>query len=141
MGPPSASSLVWPSSPAPAPQRPHSFPPLPPGFASSSHPPDRGALPQGAPPFPSASPPSSRGVTGSYPTPPSQRRPPSRVDEPFATQSFPPPAVVIPQAPPAPSIEMPPSTAPSADDLDMDLRPSFIGRLKRLFGKKRPSDF
>jgi hypothetical protein len=35
--------------------------------------------------------------------------------------------------PPAPS---------SADDMeDMALRPSFIGRLKRLFGKKRPTEF
>jgi hypothetical protein len=35
--------------------------------------------------------------------------------------------------PPAPS---------GADDLDeMELRPSFIGRLKRLFGKKRPGEF
>jgi hypothetical protein len=49
--------------------------------------------------------------------------------------------VVIPQGPPAPSIETPLSLAPGADDLDMDLRPSFIGRLKRLFGKKRPGEF
>ncbi len=143
--PPSASSLVWPSSPAPAPQRPHSFPPLPQGFASS-HPPTGGEA-QHAPSYPAASypaasaPPPRSGATGSYPTPPSQRRPPARVDEPFATPSFPPPAVFIPQAPPAPSIDLPSSNLSSGgDELDMDLRPSFIGRLKRLFGKKRPSE-
>lgn len=140
--PPSASSLVWPTSPAPAPQRPHSFPPLPQGFASS-HPPTGGEPAYGAASYPSpATPPPRSGATGSYPTPPSQRRPPSRVDEPFATPSFPPAPIVIPQAPPAPSIAMPPSSpAEGGDELDMDLRPSFIGRLKRLFGKKRPSEF
>jgi hypothetical protein len=62
------------------------------------------------------------------------------VDEPFATSSFaPPPMRPAAPAPPAPTTAPPPAAAP--DDDELELRPSFIGRLKRLFTKKRPSGF
>jgi len=207
---PSAASMVWPSSPAPAPARPHSFPPLPQGFVSTFPPrtveaalsasepapgeprvielppsEPRPALPllvepatgespielleatleardpqrstatpppppsrRSAPPYPP--PPSSRRPAASE-NPASARRPPSVIDEPFASPSFPPPNVSIPQAPPSPNISVAnpgvdsshfPPPANGTDDLEeIELRPSFIGRLKRIFGKKRPSEF
>ncbi|HTV24861.1 MAG TPA: protein kinase [Polyangiaceae bacterium] len=173
----SAGAIVWPVSPAPAPARPHSFPPLPQGFvstfppasveaalAASQAPPASAAavadardsvLPRsGPPPMPATSPslpptPPSRRGSMPYPPPPSSRRQPTTTDEPFATPSFPPPQVNIPQAPPSPNISIAQGTAASslppaagADDIEeMELRPSFIGRLKRIFGKKRPDEF
>lgn len=178
----SAASMVWPSSPPPAPARAHSFPPLPQGFVSTfppvaaepapshSEPPPaaqaapeaHAAAPDPGPPTPrsSAAPssrsmpptPPSRRSSAAQPAPASARRPPSTIDEPFATPSFPPPNVRLPQAPPSPDISVAdygpgPSTLPpsrgDADEIDeMELRPSFVGRLKRLFGgKKRPSEF
>jgi serine/threonine protein kinase len=161
---PSAATMIWPTAPAPAPSRAHSFPPLPQGFVSTF--PPVAAEPREAPSEPPEPiepiiearettrsmppPPPSRRNSASQPTPLSARRPPSATDEPFATPSFPPPNVSIPQAPLAPNINVVssagPSTLPplpgSADDMDeMELRPSFIGRLKRLFGKKRPDEF
>ena len=50
---------------------------------------------------------------------PPSGRPSVEIDRPFATPSF----------PPAPS------------DPDPELRPSFIGRIKRLFSRKRQTDF
>jgi serine/threonine protein kinase len=165
---PSAASMVWPSSPPPAPARAHSFPPLPQGFVSSFPPPAverTAARSEPPPPPPSAAaavdprestrsvppvPPSRRSSVPYPPLPPSQQRPPSTIDEPFSTRSFPPPNISVPLAPPAPNIAVAqgagPSTLPpapsSSDDLgELELRPSFIGRLKRLFGKKRPSGF
>lgn len=162
---PSAASMIWPSSPPPAPSRAHSFPPLPQGFVSTVPPaPAELAIPPSEPPPPVAlsaaareatrsmpPPPPSRRNAAAQPAPPSSaRRPPSTIDEPFATPSFPPLNVRVPQAPPPPDIAVVhaagPSTLPpmpsSADDMDeMELRPSFIGRLKRLFGKKPPSEF
>ena len=161
---PNAASLVWPSSPPPASGGPHSYPPLPPAFARSyppppprsfrvpEPPPPLQAQRQATPPPPHSEgsraplshsqhaptePPRSqqlRGLTpsvppvgaavGSYPPPVSMRQAPA-VDAPFATPSFPPP----------------PGVPSGSDDIDLDLRPSFIGRLKRLFGKKRPPEF
>jgi hypothetical protein len=159
--------MIWPSSPAPAPARTHSFPPLPQGFVSTFPPAAvEPASPPSEPPEPiepilearettrSIPPlPPSRRSSASYPAPPSARRPPSAIDEPFATPSFPPPNVSVPLAPPSPdispSINVAPGAGPSmlppmpssADELEeMELRPSFIGRLKRLFGKKRPDE-
>lgn len=148
----SSPPLVWPSSPAPPPGG-SSFPPLPQGFSPSMfppraidaaapssfpppaitaapagatpYPPPASAAPAGATPFPPpamAAPGAPPGGPG-YPPPPSARHP-ARVDEPFATPSFPPPA----------------GPSPSSPDLDMELRPSFIGRLKRLFTRKRPHE-
>lgn len=148
---PSASALVWPTSPAPPSVRTHSYPPLPPAFSRSTFPPpavEPGArdsrLPQPQPGLAAALPsiPPQRellGVTpsvppvapiGSYPPPVSVRQAPPVVDSPFATPSFPPPAA------------LPTSTGPyaSSDDAELELRPSFIGRLKRLFGKKPPPE-
>jgi serine/threonine protein kinase len=162
-----SASMVWPASPAPAPSRSHSFPPLPQGFVSTVPPaPVELAAPPSEPPpsivplavHPSVDarestrsvppPPPSRRNSAAYPPPSSARRPPSAIDEPFATPSFPPPNISIPQAPPTPNISVvqgpsPLPPAPSGvDDMDeMELRPSFIGRLKRLFGKKPPSEF
>jgi serine/threonine protein kinase len=146
-------ALVWPSSPAPAPDRSHSFPPLPGGFSGSSFPPPRELPPprrsQAAPREPTLAaslppaslPPPSNLSVGSYsPTMPA-RRPASLMDEPFATHSFPPPSITLPQAPNLPHIAVVPSSAPGVDDTDLELRPSFIGRLKRLFGKKPPGEF
>lgn len=149
-GAPSTASLVWPSSPPLAPAGAHSFPPLPQGFASSippalerpgSEPGRGGSLP------PSSGPP-ARSSAPHPPPPPSARRPPSLIDEPFATPSFPPPNLIVPKAPPSPNVSvatgapssLPPRPSP-ADELEMELRPSLIGRLKRLFGKKRPGEF
>jgi serine/threonine-protein kinase len=161
----SSPPLVWPSSPAPAPGG-SSFPPLPQGFSPSmfpppavsepspsSFPPAIASAPPGATPFPPpaiaahsvgsfpppaiAAPPGatpfpppaiaapSAPPGGPYPPAPPSARNPARVDEPFATPSFPPPAGPMASSP----------------DLDMELRPSFIGRLKRLFTRKRPGEF
>jgi eukaryotic-like serine/threonine-protein kinase len=147
----SSPPLVWPSSPAPAPGA-SSFPPLPQGFSASTFPPPAvmapspssyppaaiGAAPAGATPFPppatgapaggASFPPAivaSSAPPSAYPPAPTSARHPARVDEPFATQSFPPAAGPMASSP----------------DLDMELRPSFIGRLKRLFTRKRPPGF
>jgi hypothetical protein len=50
---------------------------------------------------------------------------PPTFDKPFSTPSFAPPSL---------------TPSPLSGD-DMEFRPSFIGRLKRLFGKKRPPEF
>jgi hypothetical protein len=84
----------------------------------------------------SSRPPPLGGQASRPPGPPPSRRHQTRVDEPFATPSFAPPPMQ-----PAPAA---PTTAPPPVDLDddeLELRPSFIGRLKRLFVKKRPSGF
>jgi hypothetical protein len=102
-------------------------PPVSTAPSVGSFPPPAVAAPPGATPYPPptiAAPSTPAGGAGAYPpTPPSQRNP-ARVDEPFATPSFPPPAGPMPSSP----------------DLDMELRPSFIGRLKRLFTRKRPGE-
>jgi eukaryotic-like serine/threonine-protein kinase len=136
---PNAGSLVWPVSPPPAPERAHSFPPLPRGLASSFPPPALEAMgPSETPPAPAAP------RAPSYPTPPSARRAAARVDVPFASTSFPPPSIAVaqPPAPPNATLDpaLPTSPDPIADD-ELELRPSFIGRLKRMFGKKPPSEF
>jgi serine/threonine protein kinase len=138
---PNTNSLVWPSSPPPAPEHAHSFPPLPRGFSGSSFPPpaiESPAAPSAQTPIPPAARASHR------PPPPSARRSASRVDEPFATPSFPPPSITLPE-PAVPDLSPPPPGAahlplPSSVDDLAELRPSFIGRLKRLFGKKPPSE-
>jgi serine/threonine protein kinase len=143
---PRASSLMWPSSPPPASGHQHSYPPLPPAFSgstfppaprSSAQPPQRGThppLPQpghaqreplGATP---SMPPVATAI-GSYPPPVSTRQAPPVVDSPFATPSFPPPAA-LPTG----------IGGGKSDDVELELRPSFIGRLKRLFGKKPPTE-
>jgi serine/threonine protein kinase len=147
---PNSTSLIWPASPAPAPEHSHSFPPLPRGFSGSSFPPPaidskvHSAPPSSTPPSPAASYP---------PPPPSKRRAAeraaARVDEPFASPSFPPPSITLsPAAAPDLSLALPgadrappPAGGDDDDDPDVDLRPSFIGRLKRLFGKKPPGEF
>jgi eukaryotic-like serine/threonine-protein kinase len=162
-----AGSLVWPSSPAPA--STPSFPPLPQGMSSSTFPPPTVAPRSNAQPpepqpraLPSPSspppPPSSRARSSGPPPlgsnrprppgPPPSMRHPGRVDEPFATPSFPPPAVhaATPSFPPPAVLAATPSQSPqpiSADvgDDELVLRPSFIGRLKRLFVKKPPTGF
>jgi serine/threonine protein kinase len=149
---PNASALVWPSAPPPAPDRSHSFPPLPRGFSGSSFPPP--AIVSADRATPTTARPSAR---PSYPTPPSarraaalaeeQRRPASLVDEPFATPSFPPPRISSSQAAAPSDFSLVSGSAPSAmpnassADDELELRPSFIGRLKRLFGKKPPGEF
>jgi serine/threonine protein kinase len=145
-------ALVWPSSPAPAPDRSHSFPPLPGGFSGSSFPPPRELPPPRRSPAareptslpslpPTSLPPPSNRAVGSYPPPISARRPASLMDEPFATHSFPPPSITVPQVSQLPNIPVLPSSTPGVDDTEPELRPSFIGRLKRLFGKKPPGEF
>jgi serine/threonine protein kinase len=146
---PSAASLVWPSSPPPASGHQHSYPPLPPAFSGSTFPPAPSSFGQQQPQRASSYPPlpqpahaqrEPRGVTpslppvatavGSYPPPVSTRQAAPVVDAPFGTPSFPPPAA------------LPTGIAiGKSDDVELDLRPSFIGRLKRLFGKKPPADF
>jgi serine/threonine protein kinase len=50
---PNSTSLIWPASPAPAPEHSHSFPPLPRGFSGSSFPPPAIESPvHSAPPSP-----------------------------------------------------------------------------------------
>lgn len=152
---PSAASLVWPSSPPPASAHPHSYPPLPPAFSGSTFPPrapsssrqhpQRASDPaQREPARPPAqhawsreplgatpsTPPVGQAAVGSYPPPVSTRQGPPVMDGPFATPSFPPPAA------------LPTGVHETAtDDAELELRPSFIGRLKRLFGKKPPGSF
>jgi eukaryotic-like serine/threonine-protein kinase len=146
--------VVWPSSPAPAPDRSHSFPPLPGGFSGSSFPPPRERPPPRrsqasaarepttpASALPASLPPPANLAGGSRPPPIPARRPASLMDEPFATHSFPPPSITVPLAPNVPNIAVTPSSAPGVDDAEPELRPSFVGRLKRLFGKKPPGEF
>jgi eukaryotic-like serine/threonine-protein kinase len=137
---PGAAPLVWPASPAPAPEQTHSFPPLPHGFSGSSFPPP--ALRQPALAVPSTPPSGPPALRASYPPPsPSARRAAARAAAPASTPSFPPRGVSLP---PPPAVSMmstaSPSSAPDTDD-ELELRPSFIRRLKRLFGKKPPSEF
>lgn len=148
-------ALSWPSSPAPASERSQGFPPLPRGFSGSSFPPSRelppprrspaaaaGALTPSGPAPARSLPPPSNVASGGYTPPVSSRHPPSLLDQPFATHSFPPPSIAVTQAPDLPNIAITPSSAPpGANDMELELRPSFIGRLKRLFGKKPPGEF
>jgi eukaryotic-like serine/threonine-protein kinase len=150
---PGESLLIWPVSPAPAPDRTHSYPPLPRGFVGSSFPPEtreplgRGVPPTPAPFRPSFGPSSGSPSSGSpsaappnYPTPPSARHRAAAVD-PLPTHSFPPPSISRPLEPSIALSSPTPSTSAAPDDPELELRPSFIGRLKRLFGKKRPGEF
>ena len=135
----SGTPLAWPSSPAPPPGSASSYPPLPQGFSASTFPPPAIAASSSAsfppaivmPPATTPFPPPAINLTpttpppSAYPPAPPSARNAARIDEPFATTSFPPP--------PGPSASLP--------ELESELRPSFIGRIKRLFTRKRPMDF
>jgi serine/threonine-protein kinase len=144
---PNSAALVWPSSPAPPPLNASSFPPLPQGVATFPPPAVAAApSPMSSFPPPTVTPPPPPAAPASMPPPmpPSMRqqppsslhnpaappsmRDPGRADEPFTTPSFPPPA------------GLPTGIGTTSDD-DEEFRPSFIGRLKRLFTKKRPDGF
>jgi eukaryotic-like serine/threonine-protein kinase len=140
--------LVWPSSPAPA--STPSFPPLPQGMSASTFPPPTVAPRSSAhPPSAPPPPPSARGLSSGPPPigsnrprppgPPPSMRHPGRIDEPFATPSFAPPPMGTPSQIPSQSHGA--ASIASSDDEELELRPSFIGRLKRLFVRKRPSGF
>jgi hypothetical protein len=125
------------------------WPSLPQGLSPSTFPPPARDVPSRPPGQPSQ----NDGGSG-YPPPTLQANPsshPRHASQPPGHASQPPPGAPFPfgnqPLPPAPHVPSfapsfpPPRPSPTDSDPDADFRPSFIGRLKRLFGKKPPPDF